>query len=99
MSNNVDNLVTMANQIGDFFETMKNRNQSLEEISSHLKRFWEPRMRHALLQHVEQHGGAGLKDIVLDSVRMHKASLLSGTAAFPAHMAHRNLSASIRKCQ
>ncbi len=88
MSNNVDNLVTMANQIGDFFETMKNRSKSLEEISSHLKRFWEPRMRSALMQHVEQHGGVGLKDIVLESVRMHKASLVSGVAATPdAHSA------------
>lgn len=83
MSNNVDNLVTMANQIGDFFETMKNREQSLEEISSHLKRFWEPRMRSALMQHVERHGGAGLKDIVLDSVRKYRASLLSGVATVP----------------
>lgn len=78
-SNNVDNLVTMANQIGDFFETMRNRTQSLEEISSHLKRFWEPRMRSALLEHVEQHGGTGLKDIVLESVRTHKQMLSSGT--------------------
>ena len=83
MSSNVDNLVTMANQIGDFFETMKDRNHSLEEISSHLKRFWEPRMRSALMQHVELHGGAGLKDIVLESVRMHKASLLSGAPGAP----------------
>ncbi len=74
---NVENLVTMANQIGDFFETMKNRTQSLEEISGHLKRFWEPRMRRALLQHVEQ-GGAGLKDIVLESIRAHKDKLASG---------------------
>jgi formate dehydrogenase subunit delta len=81
MSNNVETLVTMANQIGDFFETMKNRNQSLDEISSHLKRFWEPRMRRALLEHVDQHDGAGLKDIVLEAVRKHKEQLASGTTA------------------
>lgn len=78
--NNVENLVNMANQIGDFFETMKNRSQSVEEISSHLKRFWEPRMRRALLEHVEQHGGSGLKDIVLESIRAHKDKLSSGIA-------------------
>lgn len=78
--NNVEILVTMANQIGDFFESMKNRSQSLDEISGHLKRFWEPRMRRALLEHVEKHGGAGLKDIVLESVRLHKDKLSSGTA-------------------
>ncbi len=76
--NNVENLVTMANQIGDFFETMKNRSQSLEEISGHLKRFWEPRMRRALLEHVDQHGGTGLKDIVLESIRLNKEKLSSG---------------------
>lgn len=76
--NNVDTLVTMANQIGDFFITMKNRKQSLEEIASHLKRFWEPRMRRALLEHVE-HGGTGLSDVVLEAVRTHKDKLASGT--------------------
>ena len=78
--NNVENLVTMANQIGDFFESLKNRTKSLEEISLHLKRFWEPRMRRALLEHVEKSGGAGLKDIVLESIRLHKDKLSSGIA-------------------
>lgn len=72
--NNVETLVTMANQIGDFFVTMKDRNQSLDEISSHLKRFWEPRMRRALLEHAE-HGGVGLSDIVLEAVHTHKDKL------------------------
>jgi formate dehydrogenase subunit delta len=72
MSNNVETLVSMANQIADFFEPMKDRKQSLSEISGHLKRAWEPRMRRALMEHIEQHGGAGLKDIVLEAVRAHQ---------------------------
>ena len=40
----LDNLIKMANQIGDFFETMRDRNKSLEEIAGHLKRSWDPRM-------------------------------------------------------
>ncbi|MDO8304990.1 formate dehydrogenase subunit delta [Herminiimonas sp.] len=71
-SSTVDTLVTMANQIGDFFETMRDRNQSLDEIAGHLKRSWDPRMRRALMEHVEQHDGAGLKAIVLEAVRTHK---------------------------
>lgn len=71
-SSTVDTLVTMANQIGDFFETMRDRNQSLDEIAGHLKRSWDPRMRRALMEHVEQHEGAGLKAIVLEAVRTHK---------------------------
>lgn len=70
--NTVDNLVIMANQIGDFFESMKDRKKSLDEIAGHLKRAWDPRMRIALMDHVENHGGAGLNDIVLEAVRTHK---------------------------
>ncbi|HEV7856355.1 MAG TPA: formate dehydrogenase subunit delta [Herminiimonas sp.] len=68
----LDNLVVMANQIGDFFETMRDRNKSLDEIAGHLRRSWDPRMRIALMNHVEQHGGEGLKPIVLEAVRTHK---------------------------
>jgi formate dehydrogenase subunit delta len=68
----LDTLIVMANQIGDFFETMRDRNKSLDEIAGHLRRSWDPRMRIALMNHVEQHGGEGLKPIVLEAVRSHK---------------------------
>lgn len=73
---NADNLVTMANQIGTFFETMPDREQALTDIAGHLKRFWEPRMRRSLLQHVDEHGGVQLKAIVLEALRTHRASVL-----------------------
>ena len=72
MSGTADNLVKMANQIGDFFGTMKDRQASLEEIAAHLRRFWEPRMRTALLAHFDRAAGAGLSEIVLDSLRAHR---------------------------
>jgi formate dehydrogenase subunit delta len=65
----------MANQIGDFFSAMKDRERALEDIASHLRRFWEPRMRRALLAHLDQHGGAGLSTIVLDSLGKHRVLL------------------------
>ena len=70
-----DNLVIMANQIGEFFETMPDRAQALEDIAGHLKRFWEPRMRRSLLQRIEEQDGAGLREIVLEAVRVHGASV------------------------
>lgn len=73
---NVNTLVTMANQIGSFFETMPDRHQALTDIAGHLKRFWEPRMRRSLLQYVDDHDGTQLKDIVLEAVRIHRASIL-----------------------
>ncbi len=67
----VDQLVTMANQIGDFFETMTDRDQSLKDISGHLKRSWAPPMRRKLLEHIA-HGGDGVKDIVRQAVETNK---------------------------
>ncbi len=72
----MNNLVTMANQIGAFFETMPDRRQASEDIAGHLKRFWEPRMRRSLLKYVDDQGGPGLKEIVLEALRTHKTSIL-----------------------
>ena len=43
------NLVDMANRIGDFFESMPDHDEALTGIADHIRRFWEPRMRRALL--------------------------------------------------
>ncbi|WDD93358.1 formate dehydrogenase subunit delta [Burkholderia sp. FERM BP-3421] len=42
-------LATMANQIGAFFASMPDHDEALAGIADHLRRFWEPRMRRALL--------------------------------------------------
>lgn len=73
---NVSNLVKMANQIGSFFATMPNRQQAQSDIAAHIKSFWAPTMRHALLQYVEQDGGSDLDPIVLEAVRVHQATLV-----------------------
>ena len=73
---NADNLVTMANQIGSFFETMPNRQQALTDIAGHFKLFWEPRMRRSLLQHADEHGATYLSTIVQEALRLHRASIL-----------------------
>jgi formate dehydrogenase subunit delta len=69
------NLVTMANQIGAFFETMPNRDQASQEVAGHLRRFWEPRMRRSLLQYIDEQGGTGLTEVVLEAYRLHRASI------------------------
>jgi formate dehydrogenase subunit delta len=76
---NIDNLAKMANQIGTFFEAEPDRDQALADIAGHLKRSWEPRMRRALLQHIDRDGGSLLKDIVVEAVRVHREPLQQGT--------------------
>ena len=47
-----DNLIRMANRIGEFFAAMPDRNEALDGIAQHLRKFWEPRMRAAIVAHV-----------------------------------------------
>ncbi len=70
-----DSLVRMANQIGQFFEAMPDRPEALEGIALHIKKFWEPRMRRALLAHVDAEGGAGLSSMVSEAIRDHRGML------------------------
>ena len=53
-----DKLVYMANQIGKFF-AHEGDSQAVDSIATHLKKFWDPRMREAILTHLAA-GGAGL---------------------------------------
>jgi formate dehydrogenase subunit delta len=69
-----DNLIRMANRIGDFFEAMPDRPEALEGIATHLKKFWEPRMRAKFLALLD--GGAeSMKPIVREAVTTHRAML------------------------
>lgn len=63
-------LVKMANEIAMFFEAEPERAAALEGIASHLRRFWEPRMRRALLAHAAS-GGEGLRDSVREALKVH----------------------------
>ena len=74
-----DMLVRMANKIGDFFEAMPDRDEALEGIATHLKKFWEPRMRREFLAHVDAHAStgadAGLHPVVAEAIKRHRPLL------------------------
>lgn len=61
-----DKLVMMANQIGKFFVPQTNMD-AVAAIADHLKKFWDPRMRRAIVAHLEA-GGAGLDPPVREAV-------------------------------
>jgi formate dehydrogenase subunit delta len=70
-----DNLVRMANRIGDFFAAMPEREEALEGIAQHIAKFWEPRMRRQLLASMEADDANGLQDIVRAALAQHRALL------------------------
>ena len=67
-----DNLIRIANQIGTFFESMPDRQEALEGIASHLKKFWDPRMRHAFLALIDEKSDQAVSEIVRTAVRTHR---------------------------
>lgn len=73
--NNNDNLVKMVNQIGTFFESMPDRNEALEGIANHLKKFWDPRMRKALIAMIDDQEHSEIKEIVLSAIQTHREML------------------------
>ncbi|TXT39737.1 MAG: formate dehydrogenase delta subunit [Comamonadaceae bacterium] len=70
-----DTLIRMANQIGTFFESMPDQTEALAGIAKHLKNFWDPRMRKALLAQVDGPQHAHIKPIVLAALAAHRATL------------------------
>lgn len=77
-----DGLARMANRIADFFEAMPDREQAIEDIASHIRKFWEPRMRRALLALFDG-GGDGLGELVLAAISRHRA-LVAGALESPS---------------
>ena len=63
---NSDNLIRMANQIGVFFESMPDRAEGLEGIATHIRKFWDPRMRRAFLAMVDADQNGAVSEIVVE---------------------------------
>ena len=67
----IEHLVTMANQIGDFFKSFPDQEQAKVDIAQHLTRFWASSMRDQILAHVNNQNGEGLEAIVRDAIKEH----------------------------
>ena len=68
-------LVHMANRIGEFFQAMPDRQEALQGVATHLRKFWDPRMRRELLTHIDQRAGEGLSAFVLSALQEHRSTL------------------------
>jgi formate dehydrogenase subunit delta len=66
-----DKLVYMANQIGKFF-AHEGDTKAAQSIATHLRKFWDPRMRTAIVAHLDG-GGKGLDPFVRQAVESLRA--------------------------
>ena len=74
----LERLIEMANQIGDFFSPYPPK-RAREGLRNHLRTYWDPRMRNALLAHIDA-GGDGLDTRVVEAAQLlrEKATDKSG---------------------
>ena len=70
----IGHLVTMTNQIGDFFKSYPDAEQAKKDIVMHIKRFWALNMRLQLIEHA-QASAEGLSPMVKEAVLQHHALL------------------------
>ncbi len=73
---NSEHLVQMANSIGDFFAAMPDAEEARRDLAAHIHRYWEPRMRRGIFEHIDRANGEGLREIVLRALRQHRAELV-----------------------
>ncbi len=65
-------LVDMSNQISVFFSSYPHE-KAVNGIEEHIAKFWDKRMRLAILAHLDK-GGAGLEPLVLEALAQLKAN-------------------------
>ncbi|MCC7010319.1 MAG: formate dehydrogenase subunit delta [Acidobacteria bacterium] len=65
----VERLVSMANDIGAFFDAEPDKAEAARSVANHLKRFWDPRMRKEIVAHYES-GGEGLDEPARSGVQL-----------------------------
>ena len=67
MSDSVDNLVRMANQIADAFKASP-RADAVESVANHIQSFWAPPLRRRLIEHAAiDH--ADLQPVAIDALK------------------------------
>lgn len=76
----VNNLIRMANRIGEFYQSYNDKDEALEGIANHITKFWEPRMRRALIAAMDSAAATSFMPLVIESLSLNKDKLTPLTA-------------------
>jgi formate dehydrogenase subunit delta len=68
MSKNIDHMVKMVNEISAFWASeAPDPASASDSVATHLKRYWDPRMRRQIVEHFHA-GAGGLSEIGRDAI-------------------------------
>ena len=74
-----ENLIRMANRIGEFFDATPDRTEAMDGVATHFARFWEPRMRRQMLQLLDSPSGDAIAPLVAEALRAYRTRLTPAT--------------------
>jgi formate dehydrogenase subunit delta len=80
---NIDLLIKMANEITSFWKGEVGEDSAATEVATHLRRYWEPRMRSQIVDYYEQRQGAGLNDVARKAIALLAAQPRAAKAGPP----------------
>jgi formate dehydrogenase subunit delta len=83
---NIDLLIKMANQITSFWEGELGQDAAATEVATHLRRYWEPRMRAQMITYYEERQGSGLNDVAKKAVGLLATQAMPAAQAKPANI-------------
>lgn len=66
---NTDHLIKMANEISAFFAGESGPAEAPKDVATHMRKFWEKRMREQIVAHYQK-GGPGLSDVARGAVKL-----------------------------
>jgi formate dehydrogenase subunit delta len=74
---NIDHLIKMTNEITAFWEGEAG-DKAAAEVATHLRRYWEPRMRQQMIDYYAERQGAGLTDLARQAIALLAAQPKAG---------------------
>jgi formate dehydrogenase subunit delta len=64
-----EHLVTMANDIANFFHAEPDNAAAVEGVCNHIRKFWEPRMRRKIVAYLHESNGHELSELARAAVQ------------------------------
>lgn len=68
-------LIHMANQIGQFFEVTPDPVEAVDGVATHIRKFWEPRMRRSIYAALDAGQAGELRPLVREALETRRAEL------------------------
>jgi formate dehydrogenase subunit delta len=65
---NIHHLVKMVNEIAVFYQAYPDHAEAVNGVATHIRSFWEPRMRRAIIDYVHSGGAAELNDLAREAI-------------------------------